>query len=151
MILQNPITYLLDYYYSVKNIQKNKKYKNKNLNFFISNMYRKTYMNKKFNKVVYVYNPFSSFYLQRNIVDISKEEMITMMDEIDKIGIVNNPRFDLQEYYKNEPLSPFQFQSLKKYNYYDTLLFEYVDHKNRKKTFKDLEEHRKSKLIISFE
>ena len=74
-----------------------------------------------------------------------------MMDEIDKIGIVNNPRFDLQEYYKNEPLSPFQFQSLKKYNYYDTLLFEYVDHKNRKKTFKDLEEYRKSKLIISFE
>ena len=48
MLLQNPITYLLDNYYTMKYLKKNKKYRSKNINYYIANTYKKTERNKKF-------------------------------------------------------------------------------------------------------
>ena len=48
MQLQNPITFLLDNYYDLKYIKKNKKFKYKNINFYIASIYKKTSRNNIF-------------------------------------------------------------------------------------------------------
>ena len=47
MLLQNPLKYLLDNFYTIKYKKENKKYTNKNINFYIAATYKKTQRNKK--------------------------------------------------------------------------------------------------------
>ena len=130
MLLQNPLKYLLDNFYTIKYKKENKKYTNKNINFYIAATYKKTQRNKKFKKLQYIFNPFTALYLQRNIY--------------------SNPRYDLHEYYKNDPMSQHEFYSLKNYNFYDTLFFEYAQHKDGERIFKELYEYESKKLNLSF-
>ena len=150
MLLQNPITYLLDNYYTQKYLKKNKKYRNKNINFFIANTYKKTGRNKKFKTLQKIFNPFTTLYLNRNIFALTTKEVESILDIIDSEGIINNPRYDLNEYYKDDPMSQHEFFSLKNYNFYDALFFEYADHKDREKVFEELNKYESRKLNISF-
>ena len=150
MILQNPIKYLLEHYYMLKYKKKNKKYKNKTIQFFIGVTYDKTGRNKKFHAIQKIFNPFTTFYLKRNIYSLKEEEIIDILDHIDAEGIVNNPRFDLQEFMTQDPMNQYQFYALKNYNFYDSLFFEYAEHKNRDRVFEQLKEYELSKLNISF-
>ena len=150
MILQNPIKYLLEHYYIIKYKQKNKKYKSKNIQFYIGITYNKTARNKKFKSLQKIFNPFTTFYLKRNIYSLKQEEIIHILNHIDAEGIVNNPRFDLQEYTTKEPMNQYQFFALKNYNFYDSLFFEYAEHKDRDRVFEKLKEYELSKLNISF-
>ena len=151
MILQNPLKYLLDNYYTIKYKKNNKKYRSKNINYYIAVTYSKTQKNKKFKKLQFIFNPFTTFHLQRNIYSISDDEVVSIMNHIDTIGIINNPRYDLEEYYLNDPMSQYEFYSLKNYNFYDSIFFEYADHKDRKRVFTELKEFESKKLNISFE
>tara|TARA_R100000951_G_scaffold86972_1_gene74714 strand:- start:654 stop:1109 length:456 start_codon:yes stop_codon:yes gene_type:complete len=150
MILQNPIKYLLEHYYIIKYKQKNKKYKNKNIQFYIGVTYGKTARNKKFKSIQKIFNPFTTFYLKRNIYSLKQEEIIKILDHIDEVGIINNPRYDLEEYTSKEPMNKYQFYALKNYNFYDSLFFEYASHKDRDVVFEQLKEFEISKLKISF-
>jgi len=150
MKLQNPITFLLDNYYDLKYIKKNKKFKYKNINFYIASIYKKTSRNKKFKLIQYIYNPFTTFYLKRNIFGITKAEAITIMDEIDNNNIINNPRFDMEEYYQKYPMTQYEFYSLKNYNFYDCLFFEYADHKDRAIVLEELMIFQSKKLNLTF-
>ena len=51
--------------------------------------------------------------------------------------------------YKN-PMSQHEFYSLKNYNFYDTLFFEYAQHKDGERIFKELYEYESKKLNLSF-
>jgi|TARA_R110000796_G_scaffold138738_1_gene254897 hypothetical protein len=150
MLLQNPLKYLLDNFYTIKYKKENKKYTNKNINFYIAATYKKTQRNKKFKKLQYIFNPFTALYLQRNIYSITDDEVNSIINEIDTNGIINNPRYDLHEYYKNDPMSQHEFYSLKNYNFYDTLFFEYAQHKDGERIFKELYEYESKKLNLSF-
>lgn len=150
MLLQNPITYLLDNYYTMKYLKKNKKYRSKNINYYIANTYKKTGRNKKFKTVQMIFNPFTTLYLKRNIFALTTKDVESILDIIDSEGIVNNPRYDLNEYYKDDPMSQHEFFSLKNYNFYDALFFEYADHKDRERVFEELNKYESRKLNISF-
>ena len=150
MLLQNPITYLLDNYYTMKYLKKNKKYRYKNIKFYIAQTYSKTERNKKYKNLQMIFNPFVTLYLGRNVFALTKKEMDEILDHIDTEGIVNNLRFDLDEYYKKDPMSQHEFYSLKNYNFYDALFFEYADHKDRARVFEELNEYETRKLNISF-
>tara|TARA_R100000541_G_scaffold53146_1_gene61071 strand:- start:612 stop:1067 length:456 start_codon:yes stop_codon:yes gene_type:complete len=150
MLLQNPITYLLDNYYTQKYLKKNKKYRNKNINYYIAQTYTKTERNKKFKNPHFIFNPFTTLHLKRNIFGINPKEVESILDIIDSEGIVNNPRYDLNEYYQKDPMSQHEFYSLKNYNFYDSLFFEYAEHHDKEKVFRELNEYETRKLNISF-
>ena len=150
MILQNPIKFLLDNYYDLKYKKKSKRLRNKNINFYIAMAYKKTNNNKKFNKVLFIFNPFTTFFLKRNVFYLEKIDIITILDEIDEKGIINNPKYDLMEFYKKEPMTQYEFYSMKNYNFYDSIFFEYTSHGDRNLVFKEIEEYEKSKLVIDF-
>ena len=78
MILQNPIKFLLDNYYDLKYKKKSKRLRNKNINFYIAMAYKKTNNNKKFNKVLFIFNPFTTFFLKRNVFYLEKIDIITI-------------------------------------------------------------------------
>lgn len=151
MELQNPINYLLDYYYNNKYILKKKTFKHKTINYFISHLYTKTSTNIKFKKLNIVFNPFCSHHLKRNIANVSKEELSSMMDKIDSEEITNNKCFHYIEYYQKDPVNQYQFYSLKNYNFFDMLLFEYCSHRNRKKSWRELTIYTQEKLRVTFD
>lgn len=150
MRLENPINFLLNEYYNLKYRVVHKKYQHKTLNFFISSTYRKTAMNKKFHKLRPVFNPFLTLYFKRTIYDLDIHEIIKIMDLIDAGEIVNNPRYDFLEYHIKEPISTTQYYSLKNYNFYDYLMLEYAEHKDRDRTFADWKKHETDKFSLSF-
>tara|TARA_R110001592_G_scaffold208565_4_gene459627 strand:- start:392 stop:862 length:471 start_codon:yes stop_codon:yes gene_type:complete len=149
--LQNPINYLMDYFYNNKFILKKKTYQNKTINYFIGHLYTKTHCNNKFKKINIVFNPFCSFYFQRNISKLSLDEIDELMLKVDNKQIVNNKRFHLIEYYEKYPLNQYQFYSLKKYNFYDVLIFQYCTHKSKDRVYKEHNDYITSKLSITFD
>ena len=150
MELQNPMNYLLDNFYNNKFVEKKKTYRNKTIREYISTIYNKTYTNKKFKKINYVFNPFLSYHLKRNIYRVSKTELDQVMDLIDEKNIINNKKYHLIEFYKEEPISQYDFFCLKNYNFYDTLLFEYITHKEREQVYERLKKFESDKLKINF-
>ena len=98
----------------------------------------------------FIFNPFTTLHLKRNIFAVTPKEVEDILELIDTEGIINNPRFDLNEFYKKDPMTQHEFYSLKNYNFYDSLFFEYADHKDRERVFRELNEYETKKLNISF-
>ena len=141
MKIHNSIFFLLDHYYSQKYIIEHKMFKNKSISFYIGYTYKKTNNNKKFRVLRPIYNSICSLYFKKNVVYLNKIDMTTLLDEIDtKLEII--PRcFHLEELYKVEPMTPANYKSLVKYNFYDLLLFEYSNHKDRDIIFMKMEQY----------
>tara|TARA_R100000951_G_scaffold113864_2_gene116842 strand:+ start:651 stop:1106 length:456 start_codon:yes stop_codon:yes gene_type:complete len=151
MELQNPNQFLMDYYYNNKYVLKKKTFKHKTVNYFIAHLHQKTHSNKKFKKINIVFNPFCSFYLKRNITNITEDELTEMMNKIDKCEIINNCSYHFIEYYKKAPINQYQFYSLKNYNFYDMLLFEYCSHRDRERIWRELSIFKQNKLKVIFD
>ena len=141
MKIHNSIYFLLDHYYSQKYIIEHKSFRNKTISFYIGNTFKKTNNNKKFKLLRPIFNAICSLYLERNVVYMKKEEMEIILDEIDKSLEIVPRCFHLEDLYKTEPMSPSDYNSLLKYNFYDLLLFEYANYNNREEIFEKMEIH----------
>ena len=141
MKVRNSIYFLLDNYYFCKYVEGRKSLQNKSINFFISNTFQKSNSNKKFKTLRPIFNALCSFYFKRNVVYLKLDEMKILLDEIDKDFEIIPRRYHLEELYLEEPMSPANYKSLCKYNFYDLLLFEYASSKNRETIFKKMENY----------
>lgn len=138
--IHNPIYFLIDNYYYIKFVEKRKSLIHKSINFFISNTYKRSNLNKKFKNLRPIFNAMTSLFLGRNVVHMTKAEMEKMLDEIDKGFEITPRRYHLENYYKEFPMTPPDFQSLMKFNFYDMLVFKYISHKDKEKVFKQMEQ-----------
>lgn len=141
MKIHNSIYFLLDNYYFNKYVENRQSLRTKSINFFISNTFKRSQSNKKFIKLRPIFNAVCSLFFKRNVVHLKLEEMEKILDEID-LGYEIVPRkYHLEEYYEEEPMTPGNFKSLCKYNFYDLLIFEYSSSKDRDVIFKKMKEY----------
>ena len=150
MEIHNPIYYLLDNYYECKYVLERKTFKYKSINFYISFTYKKTQTNKKFTKLFPVFNSICCRELGRNITSISYNEFDELLRRIDNTATFKERQYHLEEFYEHDPMTPEQFRSLKLYNFYDFLLFEYYSHRDKDLIKRQLEEHSLKKLKCEF-
>jgi len=141
MRIHNSIFYLLDYYYLHKYIEGRKSLRNKSINYFISNTFKRSNSNKKYNTLRPIYNAICSLFFKRNVVYLRLGEMKNLLDEIDKDFSIVPRKYHLEDFYKDEPMTAANYKSLMKYNFYDLLLFEYANHKDRTIIFDKMEEY----------
>ena len=141
MKIHNSIFYLLDNYYNNKYIEERKSLQNKSINYFISNTFKRSNSNKKFNHLRPIFNAICSLFFKRNIVYLKLEEMKELLDKIDEGYEIVPRKYHLEDYYEAEPMTAANYKSLCKYNFYDSLLFEYAALKERLVIFKKLEKH----------
>tara|TARA_R110000782_G_scaffold263625_2_gene356357 strand:- start:87 stop:545 length:459 start_codon:yes stop_codon:yes gene_type:complete len=138
MKIHNSLFFLLDTYYSNKYVEGQKLLQNKSISFFIGNVFKKTNTNKKFKTLRPIYNAICSFYFKRNVFYLKEEEMEILLNEIDKELEIIPRCYHLEDLYEEEPMTAANFKSLKKYNFYDLLLFEYATHKDKKLIFEKM-------------
>lgn len=150
MEIHNPIFFLLDNYYTCKYILERKTFKYKTINFYISYCYKKSQSNKKFTKLFPVFNAICCKELGRNITSISYEEFNELLTRIDTLSTFRERQYHLEEFYENDAMSPQQFKSLKSYNFYDILLFEYYQHRDKDLIKRQLVAHNMEKLKCEF-
>ena len=150
MEVHNPIFFLLDNYYNCKYELERKTFKYKSINFYISFCYKKTQTNKKYNKLFPVFNAICCKELGRNITSISKDEIEELMTKIDTLPAFKERQYHLEPFYESDPMTAEQFRSLKNYNFFDILLFEYYSHRNKDLIYQQLEAHSLKKLKCEF-
>lgn len=151
ILIVNPVHFLLDFFYQSKYVKFKKRFEFKNINFFISHTLRRTDKNKKYKKLMPIFNPICSLYFKKNICSIKKFELEEILDLIDNDEFDIKPRmFHLNSYYKSEPMSSDEFFSLTKYNFYDLLIFDYVRHRDREKTITEYEKYEDDRLQVRF-
>ena len=141
MKIHNSIFYLLDNYYNNKYIEDRKSLRNKSINYFISNTFKRSQSNKKFIHLRPIFNAICSLFFKRNVVYLKLEEMKQILDQIDEGYEIIPRKYHLESYYEEEPMTAANYKSLCKYNFYDSLLFEYAALKERMVIFKKLEKH----------
>lgn len=141
MKIHNSIYFLLDNYYFNKYVENRKSLRTKSINFFISNTFKRSQSNKKFLNIRPIFNANCSLFFKRNVVYLKMEEMKTILDEIDKGYEIVPRKYHLEDYYEEEPMTPGNFKSLCKYNFYDLLIFEYASSKDRDVIFKKMKEY----------
>ena len=143
MKLQNPIFFLMDNYYNCKYIEERKSLKNKSINYYISNTFKRSNSNKKFKHLRPIYNAICSLFCKRNVVYLKIDEMKEILDKIDEGYSIIPRKYHLEDYYEQEPMTAANYKSLCKYNFYDGLLFEYATLKDREVIFKKMEKYNK--------
>tara|TARA_R110000737_G_scaffold50517_4_gene71520 strand:+ start:836 stop:1291 length:456 start_codon:yes stop_codon:yes gene_type:complete len=141
MKLHNSIFFLLDNYYFNKYVEERKSLRSKSINFYISNTYKRSQSNKKFIHLRPIFNAICSLYFKRNVVFLKLDEMKELLDKIDAGYEITPRKYHLEEFYKEEPMTPSNYKSLCKYNFYDNLLFEYAAINNRIVIFKKIEKY----------
>ena len=141
MKIHNSIFYLLDNYYNNKYIEDRKSLRNKSINYYISNTFKRSNSNKKFKDLRPIFNAICSLFFKRNVVFLKLDELKELLDEIDEGYEIIPRKFHLECYYEEEPMTAANYKSLCKYNFYDGLLFEYAALKDRLVIFKKLEKH----------
>tara|TARA_R110000796_G_scaffold63084_8_gene145389 strand:- start:1461 stop:1757 length:297 start_codon:yes stop_codon:yes gene_type:complete len=97
-----------------------------------------------------VFNAICCKELGRNITSISYEEFNELLTRIDTLSTFRERQYHLEEFYKNDAMSPQQFKSLKSYNFYDILLFEYYQHRDKDLIKRQLDVHNMEKLKCEF-
>jgi hypothetical protein len=97
-----------------------------------------------------VFNAICCKELGRNITSISYEEFDELLRRIDTLSTFKERQYHLEPFYESDPMTPEQFRSLKNYNFFDILLFEYYSHRDKDLIKRQLEEHNLNKLRCEF-